>query len=45
MINSFYSFVTPVKNQENENAIVFHGKFIGKDKQIVFDKVFNSFKS
>ncbi|MUH95711.1 CRISPR-associated endonuclease Cas3'' [Aliivibrio fischeri] len=33
-----------IHNQENENAIVFHGKFKAKDKQAIFNKVYESFK-
>ena len=33
-----------IYNQASENAIVFHGKFKTKDKQLIFNKVFDSFK-
>jgi len=33
-----------ILNQKNENSIVFHGKFITKDKQVIFEKVYESFK-
>ncbi|MGR6859129.1 CRISPR-associated endonuclease Cas3'' [Aliivibrio salmonicida] len=33
-----------IHNQENENALVFHGKFKAKDKQAIFNKVYESFK-
>jgi len=33
-----------IHNQATENGIVFHGKFKAKDKQAIFDKVYESFK-
>ncbi len=33
-----------IRNQADENAIVFHGKFKTKDKQCIFNKVYQSFK-
>ncbi len=33
-----------IQNQATENAIVFHGKFKTKDKQAIFNKVYESFK-
>ncbi|HHC7130305.1 TPA: DEAD/DEAH box helicase family protein, partial [Vibrio parahaemolyticus] len=33
-----------IYNQEKENSIVFHGKFKAKDKQEIFNKVYESFK-
>ena len=33
-----------IQNQETENGIVFHGKFKAIDKQVIFDKVYASFK-
>jgi len=33
-----------IYNQASENGIVFHGKFKTKDKQLIFNKVFDSFK-
>ncbi|MGL5006492.1 MAG: CRISPR-associated helicase Cas3' [Plesiomonas sp.] len=33
-----------ILNQEKENAILFHGKFKTKDKQTIFNKVYESFK-
>lgn len=33
-----------IYNQNRENAIVFHGKFLTKHKQEIFKKVFDSFK-
>ena len=34
-----------IQNQATENAIVFHGKFKTKDKQAIFNKVYESFKA
>ncbi|KID56004.1 hypothetical protein JF50_16945 [Pseudoalteromonas luteoviolacea] len=34
-----------IQNQVTENAIVFHGKFKTKDKQAIFNKVYESFKA
>lgn len=33
-----------IRNQDQENSILFHGKYIAKDKQVIFDKVFDCFK-
>ena len=34
-----------IENQDKEKAIVFHGKFKAKDKQVIFNKVYDSFKA